>query len=61
MVVRDQDLLTLICLFHCLTDSTWVAVNWAEIAEQLGNIVELKEYSQQNVVSDHQDQGHTVH
>ena len=48
----------MICLFHCLTDSTWVAVNWAEIAEQLGSIVEFQEYSKQKIVSDHH--GHPV-
>ena len=41
MVVRELVMLTLIKLFHCLPNSTWAAANWAEIAEQLGNIVGL--------------------
>ena len=38
--------------------SARAAANWAEIAEQLGKIVELQKYSQQNVVPDHH--GHPV-
>ena len=36
-----QDLLATIWLFHCLTVSARATANWAEIAEQLVNIVEL--------------------
>ena len=49
-------MLTLIWSSHCLPDSAWAAGNWAEIAEQMGNIVELQECSQQNIVSDHNGQ-----
>ena len=51
-------MLTLIWLFHCLPDSAWAAANWAEIADQLGSIVEFQEYSKQKKVSDHH--GHPV-
>ena len=53
MVVRDKVVLPLIWLFDCLPDSAWAAANWAEIADQLGSTVELQQYSQQNIVSDH--------
>ena len=36
--------------------SARAAANWAEIAEQLGKIVELQKYSQQNVVTDRHGQ-----
>ena len=42
MVVSDWDLLNAIWLFHSLPYSAWGAANWAEIAEQLVNIVELQ-------------------
>ena len=44
---------------HCLFNSALAGENWAEMAEQLGNIVELQEYSQQNAFSDHH--GHPVY
>ena len=40
------------------TDSAVAAANWAEIAEQLGNIKELQQWSQQCVFADHL--GHPV-
>ena len=58
-MVSGYDLFTMIWTFHCLPDSARAAANWAEIAEQLGKIVELHKYSQQNVVADHI--GHYVH
>ena len=45
------------CVRH-IWKPPWAAANWEEIAEQLGNIEELQEYSQQNVISD--DHGHSV-
>ena len=41
-VVGDWVMFTFIWLFHSLPDSTRAAANWAEIAEQLGNIVQPK-------------------
>ena len=41
-----------------MPDSAWAGANWADIAEQVGNIVELKKQSQQNVDTDHH--GHPV-
>ena len=38
MVVRDEDLLTKIWMLLRLPGSTWAAENWAEDAEQLGNL-----------------------
>ena len=46
------------CNLVGLPDSAWAAANWAEIAEQFGNIVELQKESQPNVVADHP--GHPV-
>ena len=57
-MVGDYDLLTTIWLFHCLPDPAWTAVNWAEIAEHLSNIVELQKLCQQNLVAVHH--GHPV-
>ena len=43
---------------HYLPNFSRAVENWAEIAEQLGNIVELKKLFQQNVVADYH--GHPV-
>ena len=45
-------------LFRSLPDSGRAAVNMAELANQLGRIVELEHRSQQKVVINHQ--GHPV-
>ena len=50
--VGDYILLTLIWLFRCLPYSTWAAANLAELTCHVGNMVELPNQSQQNVVSD---------
>ena len=33
---------TMVVSDYCLPDSAWAAENWAEFAEQFGNIVELQ-------------------
>ena len=52
-------MLTRIWFLQRLLDCAWATANWADIAEQLGHIVEIiKKLSQQNLVADHH--GHLV-
>ena len=43
MVVSDYVILTSIWLLYCWSDSAWAAAKRAEVAKQLGKIVELQE------------------
>ena len=48
----DYILLTSIWLLRCLPYSAWAAANLAEFAWHVGNMVELPNQSQENIVAD---------
>ena len=47
-----SELLTTTWLIPCRPDSAWAIENWAEIAKQLGKILELHKQVLQNLATD---------